>query len=877
MSKITRLLTSKPMALLTALLLALSMMAPALIHSRPNRAWAAPGYIEAVPLDFGSGMFFDNVTHNQMAVSSNAIYTFGMPNTIIAYNYDDSVDHSETITTSAPVTQMAATAGNLYYRVGSNVFSPTQATPAVPVVSDVANIATTIDGGNLFFTTNAATGDGYSIYERMSIGSHRYVLTSNTPIVAFAPNTNATYYIAHDDSWQLVIHRQGASIVPSFSLNYGTPIIRMLNHRVAGTSTIFVLRHSILDILRPDHPDINQRHIALNQFRGVDIAISGGNLYIIEQGSGIFRFPLGDDGLPPLTPGGTALDLTHRYVNQLVGTHGSVLGSFHTPGAASIGADMIVVPDTNNNRVFVARDNTPANGSTRYLLEGAWSAPTHSAIDRDGYIAIASDTALTILDQDYSVVAIHNIDDINSLVFFDATLLVSHSSNITTITGSNFDTIATRPIRAHAIAAHRLHGGFVYMSPTGSFYSLSGSLIGNLPSTITAPIIDFDIDDEGTFWMLTANRIFAVSADFDSYRYFDFRPTPRTRPLGATSMIIANTSVPAHNVGLGDLIITDTAGHTVRVVNGFGNNGPVRQDNFGEHDRDQTPYGYGLIRRTLKERTPLKSSPIAARGFVDIVAPNFDIGEGARVVVIEWRPHPIFDYAYVAAIDTEHSANGRVVSGYMRHSHLSAAELLSPPRFRTGTTRYTTHAYRLPLGRQETAGVRRIEPYVAQGTSVRLLNFVTAFTDTLDVRWVMVTDFDEYNTVGFMRFDDIIPDAIDENIPLPNYNARINAPYRPNGVTAYLRDSQGRQTPSGIMLEHDRRVEVVGAFDPTIQYTRIRIYIPGYFSQEFFVQTQYIDYQYFNVLQGVALGVTAGGAAVGSVLVGGRLKRRRSL
>jgi|GEM_PF-2865544 hypothetical protein len=490
-------------------------------------------------------------------------------------------------------------------------------------------------------------------------------------------------------------------------------------------------------------------------------------------------------------------------------------GYYSHPKWAAARMGRLLVCDYLNDRLAVVS----AEGKTSYIK---LPRPTSVCVDNKGEIYVShSGNKITRISTDLTdTLATYQTDAAIKGLYTgnDNSLYALCGNRLTAVTGDAL-TDATGITSACASAG----GDTVYVSKSDGVYELDGTVVFRTDERI----LSMAADAAGNFFM-------AVDRSGGS-------AVIRRAPDGNTSEILSGlqsnevtvtiSRAAAGGAGYGDLIITDARTSRIRFINAK-DAGVVMQISAQPQLK---PYDEENVIRSALNACGLYSSlnetDIAAR-----------IPAGALLIVAKYNVAEDANFSYVFYEDPFSKA---FTGGFVFKSNLSEPLAAAEPPAADGVL-YTSTAnlYELPSLQSE-----KLKENLAKNTAVNLLPFADYNVTGTDWYRVRLSD----GTHGYLPAKSVsvrhfIPDAV-----RPQYNAEIISVKDSVGAQAYY-EKDGEYLPiDEAFLLVGTKVEVVGAFDTSEKYTKIKYFDEKLGTSECYVETIYIDYNNISVVQIIAI------------------------
>lgn len=559
----------------------------------------------------------------------------------------------------------------------------------------------------------------------------------------------------------------------------------------------------------------------------IDIAAANGWLYALTYAGSIVRW---SDDLTGTT--------------ELVASASASDGFFDGPQSLATKKDTIAVADTGNDRVAVITD------AVRYL-DYTFSQPVAAAMDDydNLYVAhAASRVEIFSADGTHTGTAdgggirirdmkINSLDEI--VLRADDGLYTLKNGVFTRIYAGRVEAIAFMP-----------NGGDLYALSDGKIYAVAFDDVadsGTLTEVaeVAAAAGDFALDIERSLYVAADGKVYKYVATDAGYTLADTAVPETNSPYVSDDVRITLSTIYTGLVDYGDILLTDTFASAVWKIDGA-TLGVTMIDDVPppENTGDTAVTGTVSAVYEISEAVELYEYPRD-------MSPLYTLPAGTDILVVADTIDGAPAYAYVVA---EHEVDGSMtlVSGYVRKLRLKDADNLpyTPPVKDTASVQNDgAKFYKYP---SLYAPVLSAYENVSKDTAVTLLDFAEAYRDCNGGRWYRI------EVEGGSAY-------------IPAYNVTVNN-YIPNGIrpqyNAVIIEYEGKTAADTFVLSDDgtysvlnedalpagTRVEVVGAFDPSGEYTHIRHYdetLGG--TLDCYVLTVHIDYQGVNAVQIIAV------------------------
>ena len=354
------------------------------------------------------------------------------------------------------------------------------------------------------------------------------------------------------------------------------------------------------------------------------------------------------------------------------------------------------------------------------------------------------------------------------------------------------------------------------------------------------------VDLDGSVYLLSPDGISCAKKNGDGkFLRSDITMTldGKRYSLGFSSGQILLSTVQNAFVNYGDVVIVDTFKHRIfsgkidcegfepKLIDGDYKVPDKANDNTPENHAD------GLIRTALFSAEvyslPMETQPI------------FTIEKGKNVIVAEYETADSREYSLVLFDDGEDS---KLKVGYVYKSALSAPLPYSDPPSKVGTVyNNSTPVYKYPSPKSPL--VKGYEA-VNRDRNFEMLSFVDSFTDEYGNLWYRLEIDGNYE--GFIFASNFSLNGYEPNFIRPAYNAEI-VEYK--GVTVAKTYSDSGKTELTVTLPAGTKVEVVGAYDSSAEYTKIKYLDPERGTLTCYVKTAHIKYEGVNIVLIVAIAI----------------------
>ncbi len=547
-----------------------------------------------------------------------------------------------------------------------------------------------------------------------------------------------------------------------------------------------------------------------------------------------------------------SLNALHKFSADLssdsvmIASGGDTAGFFNMPGGAAAKNSVLYVADTMNGRIAAY------GGDIKYFSNG------------DGFInpiAVAADSAgMLYVAHDYDKISVFRADGSmqsavrtftapglgmisHIAVDSDKSLYVAASSGLWKAeSGGELSKITAKVYRSISLGLGR-----------NKLYALSGDTVdafGDMGTPYEYCRTDPDalslaVDLDGRVFILKNDGMTRVDPN-NSRTEYTLTSDGKPYVLGGKSGLIMLCSVENAFVKHGDIIIVDTYKHRLFKTDGKTVGARFVDESYKvppvADDSDQAvAKSEGIIHTALRD-TQMFAFPMESQ-------PVMTIPAGRKIIVPYYELEETREYSLVLYDDTE---NDKLIQGYVYKDCLSAAlEYISPPNAVCSVFAEITPIYRWP-----SRYAKAIKGFAAveKNRKFGMLDFVDGFCDEYGYYWYRVdigNGCDGYvpainvSTVGY--------DFPMSNI-LPEYNAEIVS-YNGNDYAQTFVLADGKYTASDeFSLKAGTRVEVIGAYDSSEQYTKIKFLDEkSHKTVTCYVRTVHVKYDGVNVVLIVAI------------------------
>lgn len=594
----------------------------------------------------------------------------------------------------------------------------------------------------------------------------------------------------------------------------------------------------------------------------VAIAANGDTVYGIGDDKNIFML---------------SADFTAR-TELLASAHGAS-GFYRANAGLSSRKQTIVVADELNNRVQVL---TQKGTQT---LAGTMDRPKAVAVDSTGkFYAAHSSNKISVYGADYAytgteytVISAGSGITVTDLAIDSSDALYAKSADgqiYAAAAGAvTFEPVCTES-NAVAMTLAQSDDGLYALTDDNRIVRITDKTQTEVLASVPASV-DLCTDHDDSFYLLT------VTGDIVRYPHtqsgYGAPVTYQTSDLFAGATRIAmNTAVFKENdsdmpLSYGDLLISDTGAHAVKVLDGFKLN---VNENFSTDDTPP-PVSDPDVPNVVSDRKiiyTVHGCDVYARAAeLNAVA---SLREGMRVIIPHYAPDAKFNF--IIADNISGGTDASPITGYIYTKNVRETLAYETPPSEVCYPHFpAVSVYKYPTRNlPEIASVHK-------GEKIKRLDFVYTdtlygYTDNVNTIWYRITftqndvECEGYVIGDFMSMRDENPD--DRNI-YPRHNATVISKVKGKNLPAalYERDESGAfvavADPAYAPLAVGTRVEVVGAFDSSEKYTPIRCYIEGNGTLPFYVETANLKYDGINKVTIIAIVIVILTVILGIILL----------
>ncbi len=533
-------------------------------------------------------------------------------------------------------------------------------------------------------------------------------------------------------------------------------------------------------------------------------------------------------------------------------------GFFNSPAGAAVKNSAMYVADRSNDRIAVY-----GNGTLSYI-ENKYIDPVSVACDSRGTLYVA---------HDYDKVSVgdgagFNVDGAikRIAVNADKTVFVLSDEGLWSYDGAP-DKISGVPYKDIALGVGKdelyalADDGVYKLTSSGGVYSQQRYCAA--PDNAFSLAVDF----AGNVFLLRENGVTRIKSVAGSATSDDFALTLGGESYTLYGGQIVLSTVDNGYVGYGCAVIVDTYKHRILCADGSAAGLDIKLidgDDYEtpDHVGDRTPVSRdgGLIRTALYD-VPVFSLPIETPEI-------YTVKKGRKVIVPEYDLADTREFSFILVDDTQ---KHELIQGYVYKDSLSdPLEYVPPPADALSPYSGATPVYKWPSPHSKT--LSEYSPVLA-GDSLEAIDFVQEFRDYKNNLWYRVRVGDDCE--GFMLAADVNLGEYETTKIRPAYNAEIIS-YKGSKLAKTYILKNGEYKPIDITLKVGTEVEVVGAFDGSERYTKIKC-LTDLGTVTCYVETVYVEYTGVNIVLLVAIVVIIITAVLAAVIIARvvRLKKKR--
>lgn len=567
--------------------------------------------------------------------------------------------------------------------------------------------------------------------------------------------------------------------------------------------------------------------------RMIDVCAYNGSIYALDTLNGVHKI---------------STDLT--TFKTLFASASNEKGFFNLPFGATVKNSQLFVADTLNDRIAIYGDDvtyyTQNDIPNPIAITCDSRGTTYVAYDYNKVCTISTSTKSNqVLTIDGSILDIVVDYEKNLFILSDCGLFVKPvNGELTQISSTPYKaiTLAVSNNRLFALDTNQVseikHNGDAYTAvkhcdATSNDFSIAADIKGNV-------------------FLLSRSAVTRYDKISQTYTTFTLNLDRKPYDTGFTRGQILISTVENDFIDYNDVIIVDTYKHRLFKVDGSSNglNAVLVNDDYvvPDVDTDATPSfkNDGLIRVALYD-VALFDKPMET-------VPLYTIAKDRKVIVAEYDLDDTKEYALVLIDDI---SQGKLLKGYVYKDALSEPLSYSPPPTQSGTI-YTdaTPVFKWPSKNSQPLNSSYDGAnYSAlnRGYSLTLLDFVASYYDDYGSLWYRVEVPTQSGKMqGFILGDTLSLLNYDPVFIHPAYNAEIIS-YNGSEYAVAYELIDGEYVQLDATLPTGAKVEVIGIFDTSEQYTQIKYFNAELGTLTCYVKTEYLKYNGVNFIQIIAI------------------------
>ena len=564
----------------------------------------------------------------------------------------------------------------------------------------------------------------------------------------------------------------------------------------------------------------------------------------------------------------TSLDAVVKFPSDLssfttlVASADGAEGFFNTPINASVKNSTLFVADSVNGRVATF-------GEKAEYLSNAFINPVAAVSDSAGaiYVAHKYNEIVKISDGETKSVT---VDGIISDIAVDAdkkVYILTADGKIYSSVGFASPTLLVEKSGFKAIALS-VGSERLYALSSDAVYRIvfdDNKYVATKYCDADDEFISLAVDIGGAVYLLSQNSIVRVDGSKTVTR-FSLKVGDAAYSLGFTAGKILISTVKNSFVEYGDAIIVDTYKHRLFTASGAADKLNIKLID-GNYEipnvaHNGTPRLYnGLIRTALYD-TQVFEYPMETPSV-------YTIAKGRKVIVPAYTLTDTREYSLILI---DNLATGELIQGYVYRDSLSEPLPYTPAPTNVGTVYSSaTPVYKWPSPNAPTVtGFSAVE----RGTDFTILDFVESYHDDYNNLWYRIQIGEKYE--GYMLASNLSMMNYEPIFIRPAYNAEIIS-YENSEYAIGYKLVDGEYKEIDATFPTGTKVEVVGTFDTSLEYTQIKYLDSELGTLTCYVKTVYIKYNGVNIVLIVAIIVIIITVALAAIIIGRvlYLKRKR--
>lgn len=545
----------------------------------------------------------------------------------------------------------------------------------------------------------------------------------------------------------------------------------------------------------------------------------------------------------------------------LIASASTERGFFNMPSGGTLKSSTLYIADTMNGRIAIYKGDDVEYSARRF------ANPVSVACDSAGTVYVAygynkigmfengdfsANTEKTISSLEFGIIKQIAVDYDKSLYVLSNTGVwkIEQNSSPALIDGNRYKTIALSVGRYGLFAL----GDTSVLRYNGEQFE----------EYCTAPAEAFSIavDIDQNVFMLTSSNVVRYDSANKSTIELGLKQSGETYTLGGNGGQVLLCTVENNYVSYGDVIIVDTYRHRAFKVDSKSGEASslfvkLIDEEYKVPDavNDSKPAYYGEeIIRTVLRNTEVYSKPMETPSVYTITA-------GRKVIVPEYELEETREYSLILIDDLE---NGKLIQGYVFKDALSDPLSYSDPPSEIGSV----EAEATPIYKWPSRYAKTVNGYSAvdKNSKYTMLDFVESYRDDYGNCWYRIELAN--GCEGYILANNFSVNSHELVFINPAYNAEIIS-YKGSTFAPIYSLEDGKYVEIA-HLPTGTEVEVVGAFDSSERYTKIKFIDPEH--KELgtltgYVETVYIQYNGFNIVLIVAVLVIVITVILASIII----------
>lgn len=532
------------------------------------------------------------------------------------------------------------------------------------------------------------------------------------------------------------------------------------------------------------------------------------------------------------------------------------LGFFDMPSAVAVKNAELFVADTINNRIVKYSKGAPV------ALDADVGNPVSIACDSGGTLYIAHDiNKISVISANGKATELSTRGAVKQVaVDADKTIYALTDRGLFRIKNgeTEFEELSDTKFKAITLSVGK-HELYALDGDKVIKFTFSGDNKETVERTdiaaTDAGAFSIAVDLDGNIYALTRTEIVKTSGNAQTR--FTLKVDGEDYSLGFTRGQIAVCTIDNDYVDYGDIVIADAYKHRIFSTDGDALGVMCVGEGYEVPDLASStdPDLHGELIRTALRDTTVFSKPAET-------PPVYTIAAGRTVIVPEYQlsDFPEYSFVIIEKLDANGRPVGELVQGYVYRETLSDPIPYADPTDKTATVyKPSTTIYKWP-----TPNAKALNTYGSpkRNDKLTLMRFVSQYYDDYGNLWYRVLVGDSENSYeGFVIAENISLKGYEPVFIRPQYNAEI---IEYNGSTfaqaySYDEDTKSYVEIVDVTFEVGKKVEVVGAFDTSEQYTKIKYLDPELGTITCYVRTVYLKYKGVDIVPIIAwivIGIT---------------------